>query len=187
MNNVDFANSYATAEHKSLKFWLRNISLPCHPKGPIQTQFKIYFNSKIWIFQFWHSEVYQGLNFKCLWVLDLHYLPSILWILNMIQLGRNTFSKFADVNFVIVFGTLKVTYNYKYNVKSYFAMKILWPFYLFINKIFSVFSRLFRALEACVMSISWQLLTYNILGVLQFTGSINGHAFNSLWGAESLA
>ena len=43
----------------------------------------------------------------------------------MIQLGRNTFSKFADVNFVIVFGTLKVTYNYKYNVKSYFAMKIL--------------------------------------------------------------
>ena len=41
--------------------------------------------------------------------LDLHCLPSSLWILNMITLGQNIFWKFANINFVACFfGPLKV-------------------------------------------------------------------------------
>ena len=39
--------------------------------------------------------------------LDLHCLPSSLWILNMIQLGLNIFLKFADENFVVCFSVVK--------------------------------------------------------------------------------
>ena len=39
--------------------------------------------------------------------LDLHCLPSSLWILNMMQLGLNIFWKFADENFVVCFSVVK--------------------------------------------------------------------------------
>ena len=35
--------------------------------------------------------------------LDIHCLPSSIWILNMIHLGLEIFWKFADENFVVYF------------------------------------------------------------------------------------
>ena len=46
--------------------------------------------------------------------LNLHCLPSSLWILNMIWLGHNSFWKFVDINCVICFLALKVS-NIYYN------------------------------------------------------------------------
>ena len=39
--------------------------------------------------------------------LDIHCLPSSLWILNMIYLGLKMFWKFADENFVVCFLVVK--------------------------------------------------------------------------------
>ena len=44
--------------------------------------------------------------------LDLHYLPSSLWILNMIWLGLNIFWKFADENFVVCLSVVKELKDY---------------------------------------------------------------------------
>ena len=53
--------------------------------------------------------------------LDLHDLPSSLWIVSMIQLGPDILWKFAEVNFVIFFFALK-------ELKEWLAIVPTWKF-----------------------------------------------------------